>query len=82
MELLSYHSNLNPLSVLDRPPDETPGNAGLVEFDNSELFNVCEWALFSGVLDWHLRRSWDVHFHLAFDGRFPVGKVSVRDLFV
>jgi hypothetical protein len=33
-----------------------------------------------GLLDWHLRRSWDVH--LEFGGRFPVGKVAARDFFV
>jgi hypothetical protein len=51
MELFGDHSNLNPLSVLDRAPDETPGNEGLAEFDNSELLDVCEWARFSGLLD-------------------------------
>jgi hypothetical protein len=40
MEFLGYHSNLNPLSVLDRTLDEIPGNEGLAEFDNSELLDV------------------------------------------
>jgi hypothetical protein len=48
MELLGYHSNLNPLSVLD---DESPGNGDLAEFDNSKLLDVCEWTRISGLLD-------------------------------
>jgi hypothetical protein len=83
MELLGYHSNLNPLSVLDdESPDETPGNGGLAEFDNSELLDVCEWTRLSDLPDSHLRRSWNVHVHLEFCDRFPAGKVAVRDLFV
>jgi hypothetical protein len=52
------------------------------EFDNSELLNAREWTRLSGLLDWHLRRSWDVHVHLKFGDRFLVGKVAVQDLFV
>jgi hypothetical protein len=65
-----------------KAPDETRGNGGLAEFDNSELLDVCEWTPLSGLLDWHFRRSWHVHVHLEFGDRFPVGKVAVRDLFV
>jgi hypothetical protein len=85
VELLGYHSNPNPLSTLgDKSPtaksDEMPGNGGLAEFDNSELLGVCEWTRLSGLLDWHLRRSWDIYVYLEFGDRFPVGKVTVRDL--
>jgi hypothetical protein len=85
VELLGYYSNLNPLSVLDDESRITKSRRekrGLAEFDNSELVDVCEWTRLSGLLDWHLRRSWDAHVHLEFGDRFPVGKVAVRDLFV
>jgi hypothetical protein len=81
MEFIGYHSNLNPFSVLG-DGSQTTKAAVRREFDNSELLNVCEWNRLSGLLDWHLRRGWDVHIHLKFGGRFPVGKAAVRDLFV
>jgi hypothetical protein len=68
--------------AVDRAPDETPGDGGFAEFDNSELLDVCEWTRLSSMLDWHVRRSWDVQVHLEFGDRFPVGRVAVRDLFV
>jgi hypothetical protein len=85
VELLGYHSNLNPFSVFDDESWTTKSRrekGGLAEFDNSELLDVCEWTGLSGLIDWHLRRSWHAHVHLKFGGRFPVGKVAVRDLFV
>jgi hypothetical protein len=77
MELLGYHSNLNPLTVLDEKSPTTKGRREKGGFDDSELLDVGEWARRSGLLDWHLRRSWDVHVHLEFGDRFPVGKVAV-----
>jgi hypothetical protein len=80
MELLGYHSNLNLLSVLD---DESPTTQGRRE--KGGLIRPLEPVQpesHQGLLDWHLRRSWDVPVHLEFGDRFPVGKVAVRDLFV
>jgi hypothetical protein len=80
MELLGHHSNLNPLSVLD---DESPttksrrGNGGFIR-----QLEPVQGESHQGLLDWHLRRSWDVHVHSEFGDRFPLGKVAVRNLFV
>jgi hypothetical protein len=80
MELLGYHSNLNRLSVLS---DESPTaqsrreKGGLIR-----PLDQVQGESHQGLLDWRLRRSWDVHVHLEFGDRFPVGKVAVRDLFV
>jgi hypothetical protein len=80
MQLLGYHSNLNPLSVLD---DESPTtksrreNGGFIR----PLDPVQEES-HQGLLGRQRRRSWDVHIHLEFGDRFLVGKVAVRDLFV
>jgi hypothetical protein len=80
MELLGYHSNLNPLSVFD---DESPKTKGRRE--NGGFIRPLEpvqGEFHQGLLDWHLRRSWDVHVHLEFGDRFPVRKVTIQDLFV
>jgi hypothetical protein len=80
MELLGYHSNPNTLSVLDDEPPTTKSwreKGGFI----CPLEPV-QGEPHQGLLDWHLRRSWDVHAHLEFGDRFPVGKVAVRDLFV
>jgi hypothetical protein len=80
MELLGYHSNLNPLSVLD---DESPTTKGRREKGGFiRPLEAVQGDSHQGLLDWHLRRSWDVHVHLEFSDRLPVGKVAVRDSFV
>jgi hypothetical protein len=80
MELLGYHSNLNPLSVLD---DESPTIKSRREKgDFIRSLAPIQGDSHEGLLDWYLRRSWDVHVHLEFGDRFPIGKVAVRDLFV
>jgi hypothetical protein len=80
MGLLGYHSNLNPLSVLD---NESPTTKSRREKGGSiPPLQPVQGESHQGLLDWHLRRSWDVHLHLEFGGCFPVGKVAVRDLFV
>jgi hypothetical protein len=80
MDLLGYHSNLNPLSVLE---DESPITKGRHEKGGFiRPLQPVHGESHQDLLDWHLRRSWDVHVHLDFDDRFPVGKVAVRDLFV
>jgi hypothetical protein len=78
MELLSYRSNLNPLSVLG---DESPTTKGRREKGGFiRPLDPVQRESHQGLLDWHLRRSWDVH--LEFGDRFPIGKVAVRDLFI
>jgi hypothetical protein len=80
MEPLGYHSNLNPLSVLD---DESPTTKSRREKGGFiRLLEPVQGESHQGLLGWHLRRSWDLHVHLEFGDRFPVGKVAVRDLFV
>jgi hypothetical protein len=79
MELLGYHSNLNPFSVLDESPTtksrrEQGGFIRPLEPVQGDSHQC--------LLNWYLRRSWDIHVHLEFGDRFPVGKVAVRDLFV
>jgi hypothetical protein len=80
MDLLGYHSNLNPRSVLDDESPTTKSGGKKGGFGNSELLDVCEWTRLSSLLDWHLRQSWEVHVHLEFGDLFPVGKVAVRGL--
>jgi hypothetical protein len=80
MELLDYHSNLNPLSVLDNESPTTKSRrekGGLIR-----PLEPVQGEFHQGLLDWHLSRSWGVHVHLEFGDRFPVGKVAVRDLLV
>jgi hypothetical protein len=80
MELLGYHSNLNSLWVLD---DESPTTKSRHEkggFINS--LEPVQGESHQGLLDWHLRRRWDIYVHLEFGDHFLVGKVAVRDLFV
>jgi hypothetical protein len=80
MEFLGYHSNLNPLSVLD---DESPTTKSRREKGGFiRPSEPVQGESHQGVLDWQIRWSWDVHVHLEFGDRFPVGKVAVRDLFV
>jgi hypothetical protein len=80
MELLRYRSNLNPLSVLE---DELPTTKSRRKKGGFiRPLEPVQGESHHGLLDWHLRRSWDVHVHLEFGDRFPVGKVAVRDLFV
>jgi hypothetical protein len=80
MECLGYHSNLNPLSVLG---DESPTTkSGREKGGFIRPLKPVQAEFHQDLLDWHLNRSWDVHVHLEFDDRFPVGKVAVRDLFV
>jgi hypothetical protein len=80
MELLGYHSNLNPLSVLD---DESPTTKSRREKGGFILpLEPVQGESHQGLLDWHLRRSWDAHVHLEFGDRFPVRKVAFRHLFV
>jgi hypothetical protein len=79
MELLGYHSNLNPLSALD---DESPTTKGRRENGGfTGPLEPVQGESHQGLLDWHLRRSWDVNVHLEFGDCFPVGKVAVRGLF-
>jgi hypothetical protein len=80
MEFLGDHSNLNPLSVL---ADESP----ITESRRKKGGFIRPWEpvqreSHQGMLDWHLRRSWDIHVHLEFGDHFPVGKVVVPELFV
>jgi hypothetical protein len=78
MELHGYQSNLTPLSVLD---DESPTTKGRREKGGFiRPLEPVQGESHQGLLDWHLRGSWDVH--LKFSDRFPVGKVAVRALFV
>jgi hypothetical protein len=80
MELLGYHSNLNSLSVLDHESPTTKSRrkkGGLIR-----PLEPVQGESHQGLLDWHLKQNWDVHVHLEFGDRFPVGKVAVRDLFV
>jgi hypothetical protein len=80
MELFGSHSNLNPLSVLD---DESPTTKSRREEGGFiRPLEPVQGGPYQGLLDWHLRQNWDVHDHLEFGDRFPVGKVAVRDLFV
>jgi hypothetical protein len=80
MELLGYHSNLSSLSVLD---DEAPTTKSRSEKGGFiRPLEPVQGESHQGLLDWHLRRSWDVRVHLEFGGRFLVGKVALRDLFV
>jgi hypothetical protein len=80
MERLGYHSNLNPLSVLD---DESPTRKIRREKGGFiRPLKPVQGESHQDLLDWHLRRRWDVYVHLEFRDRFPVGKVAVRDLFV
>jgi hypothetical protein len=80
MELLGYHSNLNRLSVLD---NESPTTKSRREKGGFILpLEPVQGESHQGLLDWHLRRSWDVQVHLEFGDRFPVGKVVVQDLFI
>jgi hypothetical protein len=80
MELLGHHSNLNPLLVLN---DESPTTkSGRQKGGFIRPLEPVQQDSHQGLLDWHLRRSWDVHIYLEFGGRFPVKKVAVRDLFV
>jgi hypothetical protein len=75
MELLGDHSNLNPLSALD---DESPTTKNRREKGGFiRPLEPVQRESHQGLLDWHLRRSWDVHAHLEFGDRFPVGKVAV-----
>jgi hypothetical protein len=74
MELPGYHSNLNPLSVLD---DESPITKRGEKGGFIRPLEPVQRESHQGLLDWHLRRSWDVYVHLEFGGRFPVGKVAV-----
>jgi hypothetical protein len=79
MELLGYHSNLNLLSVLD---DESPTTKSRREKGGFiRTLEPVQEEFHQGLLDWHLRRSWEVHVHLEFGDHFPVGKVAARDLF-
>jgi hypothetical protein len=78
MELLGYHSNLNRLSVLD---DESPTTKSRCEKGGFiRPLEPVQGKFHQGLLDWHLRQSWDFHVHLEFSNRFPVRKVTVRDL--
>jgi hypothetical protein len=78
MALLGYHSNMNPVSVLD---DESPTTKSRREKGGFiRPLEPTQGNSRQSLLDWHLRRSWDVH--LEFGDHFPVGKVAVRDLFV
>jgi hypothetical protein len=80
MEVLGYHSNLNPLSVLD---DESPTTKSRREKGGFiRPLEPVQGESHQGLLDLHLRRSRDVHVHLEFGDRFHVGKVAVQDLFV
>jgi hypothetical protein len=80
MELLGYQSNLNPLSILD---DESPTTKSPREKGGFiRPLEPVQGESHQGLLDWHLRRSWDVHVHLELSDCFPVRKVSVRELFV
>jgi hypothetical protein len=80
MELLAYHSNLNPLSVLD---DESPITKSRCEKGGFiRPLELVQGESHQGLLDWHLRARWDAHVHLEFGDHFPVGKVTVRDLLV
>jgi hypothetical protein len=79
-ELLGYHSNLNPFSVLD---DESPTTKSRREKEGFiRPLEPVQGESHHGLFAWHLRRSWDVHVHLEFGDRFSVGKVAVRDLYV
>jgi hypothetical protein len=80
MERLGYHSNLNPLSVLDHesPIAKIPGEKG----GFIRPLEPVQGGSHQDLLDWHLRRSWDVHVQLEFGNRFPLGKVAVQDLFL
>jgi hypothetical protein len=80
MELLRYHSNLNPLSVLDDEPPTTKSRCEKGGFIRP--LELVQGGCPQDLLDWHLRRSWDVQVHLEFGDRFLVGKVAVQDLFV
>jgi hypothetical protein len=80
MELLGYHSNLNPLSVLDYESPTIKSRREKGGFIHP--LEPVQGEPHQGPFDWHLRRSWDVHFHLEFGDRFPFGTVAVRDLFV
>jgi hypothetical protein len=80
VEPLGYHSNLNPLSVID---DESPTTKGRrVKGGFIRPLEPVQWESHQGLLDWNLRQRWDIHVHLEFGDRFPVRKVAVRDLFV
>jgi hypothetical protein len=75
-----YHSNLNPLSVLD---DESPTTESRRKKGGFiRPLEPVQGEFHQGLLDWHLRRNWDVDVDLDFGDRFHVGKVTVRDLFV
>jgi hypothetical protein len=80
MELLDYHSNLNTLSVLDNESPTTKSRREKGGFVRP--LEPVPGESHQGLLDWHLRRSCDVHVHLEFGDRFPIGKVAARDLFV
>jgi hypothetical protein len=80
MELLGYHSNLNHFSVLDDESLTTENRREKRGFIRPS--EPVQWESRQGLSDWHLRRSWDIHVHLEFGDSFPVGKVTVRDLFV
>jgi hypothetical protein len=61
MEFLGYHSNLNPLSVLD---DESPTTKSRREKGGFiRPLKPVQGESHQGLLDWHLRRSWDVRLH-------------------
>jgi hypothetical protein len=70
MPFLGYHSNLNPISVLD---DESPTTKSRREKGGFiRRLELVQGDSHQGLLDWHLRRSWDVDVHLEFGHRFPV----------
>jgi hypothetical protein len=80
MEFLGYHSNLITLSVLN---DESP--TAKIRREKGGFIHPLEpvqGESHQGLVNWHLRWSWEVHVHLEFGDRFPVGKVAVRNLFV
>jgi hypothetical protein len=80
VELLGYHPNLNSLSVLD---DELLTTKSRCEKEGFiRQLEPVQGESHQGLLDWRLRRSWDVHAYLEFGDCFPVGKVAVRGLFV
>jgi hypothetical protein len=80
MELLGHHSNLKPLSVLDYESRTTKIRREKGGFIRP--LDPVQGESHQGLLDWHLSWSWDVHVHLEFGDRFPVGKVAVRDSIV
>jgi hypothetical protein len=75
MEFFGYHSNLNPLSVLDNESPTTKSRSEKGGFIRS--LEPVQGESHQGLPDWHLKRSWDVRVHLKFGDRFPVGEMAV-----